>query len=168
VKAILRVIDSISEYCGRATSWCCLVLVLVLFYEVVARYVFSRPTIWASETSTMLGATIAALGWAYTHRHRGHVGVDVFSSHLSPKAKAISDVILTLLFFFPLIIIFAYIAGGRMYSSWALDEKLIETYWYPPAGPIRAVVFLGFCLFALQGFAQFIRDLQFLMGKGNV
>jgi len=165
MKAILRVIDSISDYTGRATSWCCLVLVSVLVYEVTARYAFSRPTVWAYETSTMLGATIAALGWAYTHRHQGHVRVDVFYSRLSPKAKAISDVILALLFFFPLMAILTYIAWSRMSLSWAVGETLIETFWYPPAGPIRTIVFLGFFLFGFQGIAQFIRDLQLLRGK---
>jgi TRAP-type mannitol/chloroaromatic compound transport system permease small subunit len=37
------------------------------------------------------------------------------------------------------------------------------TGWYPPAGPLRTIVLLGLALFALQGFAQFIRDLYLLI-----
>lgn len=165
MRTVIRVIDSISEYTGKVICWACLVLVMVLVYEVTARYIFNAPTIWAHETSSMLGATIAALGWAYIHQHHGHVRVDVFYAHLSPRGKAIADVVCALLFLFPLVIILAYVAADRMWFSWSMGETLIATYWYPPAGPIRLVVLLGLSLFALQGIAQFIRDI-YLMIRG--
>jgi TRAP-type mannitol/chloroaromatic compound transport system permease small subunit len=159
MRTIVRVIDSISEYTGMIIRWACLVLVLVLCYEVTARYVFDAPTMWASDTSSMLGGTIAAMGWAYTHRHGGHVRVDVFYNHLSSRGQAILDITLSLLFFFPLLFSLAYIAWDRMWFSWAMGEVLARSNWYPITGPIRTVVVLGLCLFALQGMAQFIRDL---------
>jgi len=110
----------------------------------------------------MLGGTIVALGWSYTHRHHGHVRVDVFYARLSPKGKAITDIICALLLFFPLLVILAYTAASWMWDSWSMNEVLIESYWYPPAGPIRTIMFLGLSLFALQGVAQFIRDLYLL------
>ncbi len=50
-----------------------------------------------------------------------------------------------------------------MFVSWATDERMPITGWYPPAGPLRTVVFYGLALFALQGIAQFIRDLHLLI-----
>jgi len=159
MRTIVRVIDAISEYTGKIVRWACLALVLVLCYEVTARYVFNAPTSWASETSSMMGGTIAVLGWSYTHRHGGHVRVDVFYSHLPPRGQAILDIALSLLFFFPLLFFLAYIAWDRMWFSWSMGEVMARGNWYPPVGPIRTVVVLGLCLFALQGVAQFIRDL---------
>ncbi|MGB2878004.1 MAG: hypothetical protein WBB97_08255 [Dehalococcoidales bacterium] len=40
---------------------------------------------------------------------------------------------------------------------------MARSNWYPITGPIRTVVVLGLCLFALQGVAQFIRDLYRLI-----
>ena len=163
MRTIVRVIDSISEYTGMVVRWACLALVLVLCYEVTARYFFDAPTAWASDTSSMMGGAIAALGWAYTHRHGGHVRVDVFYSHLSPRGQAILDVTLSLLFFFPLLIALAYVSWDKMWFSWEMGEVLNRSNWYPITGPIRTAVVLGLSLFALQGVAQFIRDLYRLI-----
>jgi len=163
MKKIVRVIDSVSEWTGKTVRWACVALVLVLCYEVTARYVFTAPTIWAHETSCMLGGTIVALGWAYTHRHHGHVRVDVFYARMSPKGKAITDVLCAFFLLFPLLAILIYTAADFMWIAWLKSEVLIESYWYPPAGPIRTGMFLGLCLFALQGIAQFIRDLYLLI-----
>jgi len=111
----------------------------------------------------MLGGTIVALGWAYTHRHHGHVRVDVFYMHLSPRGKALTDVLCAFFLLFPLLLILIWTAADFMWVAWARSEVLIESYWYPPSGPIRTGMFLGLCLFALQGMAQFIRDLYLLL-----
>lgn len=165
MRSIIRVIDSTSEATGKIVQWACVALILVLCYEVTARYAFNAPTIWAQETSCMLGCTIIALGWAYTHRHHGHVRVDVFYAHLPPRGKVLVDVLCALLFLFPYLAILTYAAAGFMWVAWLENEVLIKTYWYPPAGPIRTVVFLGLCLLALQGVAQFIRDSYLLIRK---
>jgi len=163
MRTIVRVIDSISEYTGMVVRWACLALVLVLCFEVTARYVFDAPTMWSFETSSMLGGTIAVLGWSYTHKHGGHVRVDVFYSHLPPRGQAILDIALTLLFFFPLLFSFTYVAWNRMWFSWEMGEVMARSNWYPIIGPIRTVVVLGLFLFALQGVSQFIRDLYRLI-----
>lgn len=163
MRIILRLIDSISEYTGKIGSKVCVVLVIVLCYEVTARYVFNAPTLWAHEVSCMLGLTIVALGLAYTHLHHGHVRVDVLYIRFSPRGRAIIDVACTLLLFFPLIILLVYIAADRVWFSFSMDERLMESFWYPPAAPIRIVLFLGLSLFVLQGIAQFTRDLYFLI-----
>jgi TRAP-type mannitol/chloroaromatic compound transport system permease small subunit len=163
MRSIIRIIDSISEYTGKLVCWACVALVGALTYEVAMRYVFTAPTIWAHEISYMLGGTIVILGAAYTLRHHGHVRIDVFYTRLSPKWKAIIDIVCGLLFFFPLIIILTYTAASEMWFSWSTGEVLIETIWYPPAGPIRTVMFLGLLLLALQGIAQLIRDSYLLI-----
>jgi len=142
--------------------WFCLALVLLLTFEVFMRYVLSRPTIYSYEVSTMIGVTIAAGGLAFTHKYHGHVIVVVFWRLLSYKGKAIADVIGALIFFFPLVIVLVYISTWWTYSSISIGEIMIKTYLYPPAWPVRAVMALGFFLFAAQGVAKLVRDLCFI------
>jgi len=168
MRSLLRVIELISEWSGKVISWACVVLVIVLCYEVTARYVFDAPTIWAHATGCMLGLTIAAMGLAYTHKHRAHVRVDFFYNRLSPRGRVIVDVICTLLFLVPLLGILVYASAVRMGTSWAIHETITISYWYPPAGPVRTVFFLGFCLFFLQGIAQLIRNLHLLIKNERV
>jgi len=163
MRGIIRVIDSISEQAGKTARWCCLILVAVVVYEVTARFVFNAPTIWAFETICMLLATISALGWAYTHRHHGHVRVDVFYGLLPLRGRAIIDVSCYLLIFFPFLIMLIYASASGAWFSWSFAERSIEGYWYPPRWPIRTVMFLGVSLFFLQGVAHFTRNLYLLI-----
>lgn len=163
MKTFVRVIESISEGTGKAVRWACVALVLVLVYEVTARYAFNAPTIWAHQTSCMLGSTFAALGWAYVHRHHGHVRIDIFYARQSPRGKAIIDVLCAFFLLFPLLLVLIYTATDFMWIAWLKGEVLIESYWYPPSGPIRTITVLALCLFLLQGVAQFIRDLSLVI-----
>jgi len=163
MRKVLRVIDSISEWTGRTARWLWVLLVLVMTYEVTMRYVFDAPSMWAFETSAFMGTCAYTLAWAYVHKHRAHVRVDVFYTRLSPRGKAIIDVVGTLLLFLPLLILFIGVSVDWAWRAWVVNEKSVETYWYPPIAPVRTVVAIGFCLFAFQAVAQFIRDLYILV-----
>ena len=162
-----RVIEAISEWSGKITSWACVALILAICYGVTVRYVFNSPADWAVELPRMLGFTIAVMGWAYTHRYHGHVRVDVIYTHLSPRKKAIIDVLFFLLFFVPLTAALVYFGAVRMMSSWELHEVFSDTVWKPPTGPVRTIFLLGVSLFVLQGLVQFSRDFRTLVRRNK-
>lgn len=163
MRTVVKFIDTISEYTGRTALWLAVVLVLVPAYETVARFVFDSPTVWAYETTWMLGASLAVLGWSYTHRHQGHIRVDVLYTRLSPRGKAMVDVVCSLIFFFPLLAILLYSSTSFTLFAWKMKEKLVESSWMPLSGPIKSVIVLGLALFTLQALAQFIRDLYLMI-----
>jgi len=164
MRKALRVIDSISDWTGKLARWFCAGLVLVLTYEVMMRYAFNAPNVWAYETSVMIAGSMYVLFWSYDHRHHAHVRIDVFYTRLSPRGKAVIDVVGTLLFFFPLIILFSYTSATFTWRAWSIGERLNLTHcWFPPVAPLRTAVAIGILLFLLQGVAQFIRDLYLLI-----
>ena len=166
MKAILKVIDTISEYTGQTIHWLCVALVLVLAFETTARYVFDSPTQWTYETSWMIGASLSVLGWAYTHRHHGHIRVDVLYTRLSARGKALVDVICSFIFLFPLLGVLMYSSTTFMMFAWKMKEKLVESSWMPPSGPIKTVMVIGITLFTLQCLAEFTRNVyQLIRGK---
>lgn len=163
MRTIIRVIDSVSEWAGKTVRWLGVVLVVQVTYEVVMRYVFIRPSLWSYEVSIMLGASLYVIAFAYTHRHRAHIRVDVIYTHLSPRSRAIIDVLGDLLVFFPLIILLAIKSWDWAWYAWSTGERMPITGWYPPAGPLRTIVMLGFVLLALQGVAEFVRNLHLMI-----
>ncbi len=165
MRNVIRIIDSISEWMGGVTSWFIIAVILMTVGQVLMRYGFGRPLMWAYELSIMVAAAMFALGWAYVHRHGGHIRVDVFYSLLSLRGKAILDIVCALLFFFPLLGAMVYVSGRWVWYAWEIGERSTLTFWYPPIAPLRTAVFLGICLFTLQGISQFIRDLYLLMSK---
>jgi len=165
MRAILKVIDSISQQVGSSARWLCPALVVVGAYDTIMRYAFNAPTVWGYETMIMLGGATYALGWAYDQLHKSHIRVDVFYSRLSARRRAIMDVVCAAIFFFPLMGILLKTSIFWAVRAWARSEVMIESYWYPPAAPFRTAIAVGICLFALQGLAQFIRDLYFVIRR---
>jgi TRAP-type C4-dicarboxylate transport system permease small subunit len=59
---------------------------MVLFaYEVVARYLFGKPTGFANQAGAYMTAFIMALGAGFTLLKGGHVAVDVITSRLNRR-----------------------------------------------------------------------------------
>jgi len=166
MKRILKVIDNISENVGSFGRWFVVALILVGVFEVTMRYVFTRPTVWAYETSSMLGGTVYAFGWAYALLHESHIRVDVLFNRLSMRSRAIVDAIVSLAFFFPLIGMLAYRAIFWAERAWSRKLVMMESYWYAPQWPFRCVLAFGICLLLLQGIAKFVRDVHFAV-KGS-
>ena len=162
MRAILGGIDSISEWAGKTVRWFCAVIVLIITYEVIGRYIFNATQVWAYETSMMLGITVYAWAWAYVQKNNAHIRVDVIYARLSPRGKAAIDAV-SILLFFPLIIQLIDSSISWAWRAWLINEKMIEGIWFPPAAPVRTVVALGFCTFALQVGARFLRDLYMLI-----
>lgn len=163
MRKVLGAIDSLSGYTGGMLKWFCYALVLVVVYDVTMRYVFNAPTMWAFETAYMIGGSIYVLGFTYTHLYRRHVRVDIFYSYLSPRGRAIIDVVGTLFLFFPLLALLIHASFSEMWRAWSIGEVSSVTTLYPPIAPFKTVVLLGFCLFTFQAIAQFIRDSYLLI-----
>ena len=90
-------IDRFTTAVGRAVAWLALVIVLLQFALVVARYVFGFGSIWLTETVIYANAALFLLASAWTLRVGGHVRVDVFYAHVSTRAKGVIDLIGALL-----------------------------------------------------------------------
>ena len=166
MRRILKTVDTISEKAGSWGRWFCLALILVGVFEVTMRYVFNAPTVWAYETSSMLGGAIYAFGWAFALLHKSHIRVDVFFSRLSLRGQAIADSILALILFFPLMGLMAERSVFWAWRAWSRGLVMMESYWYAPQWPFRTILAIGICLLLLQGIAKFVRDAYFAV-KGT-
>jgi len=168
MRKILRVIDYVNERVGSISSWLILILIAVILYEVIARYVFNRPTTWSFNTFCMISGALIVLGWAYVQRHDSHIRVDVIYLHLSLRKKAFIDVIGTGLFFFPLFGALTVIAGSVMWQTWLRFAPSISSHLSLPPTKLlyQITVVIGLCLFFLQFTARFIRDVYILI-KGR-
>lgn len=164
MRKTIYALESISQWSGIIFSAICLALVLILTFEVFMRYVLSAPTRFSYEIASSMGVAIGAGGLAYTHLHGGHVRVDVLWKNLSPRGKAVADIISSLIFFFPLFILLTWISAGWAVQSFIEKEVMTTTFWYPIAWPVRTVITLGFLLFLPQGVAEFLRNICTLRG----
>jgi TRAP-type mannitol/chloroaromatic compound transport system permease small subunit len=163
LKNLLKTIDTASAYAGSIAKWCAWILVLAGAYDTIARHFFNAPTVWAYDVLCMAGGVLYALGWSYDHLHDSHIRVDLIYRKLSPRNKALMDVISAAFLFFPLMVVFLISSVSWAIRAWRINETMTSTFWYPPAAPYRTVFAVGIILLMLQGIAKFIRDFYFLI-----
>jgi TRAP-type mannitol/chloroaromatic compound transport system permease small subunit len=160
--ALADCIDRLTTGIGRAVAWLALAVVLLQFALVVARYLFGLGSIWATETVIYAHATLFMLAAAWTLRAGGHVRVDVFYAEASPRAKAIIDLVGSLLLLLPFAAVLVWLSVPYAVRSWAILERSQETSGLPLVYLLKTLIPLFALLMALQGIAQAIRAIQAL------
>lgn len=157
IKFALRTVDRLSEGIGLLVSVLMPAMVVVLAIEVVARYVFNSPTIWAYDTAIFMFGYTGLLGGAYALKRKEHINVDLFYARLSPRGKAVLDVITGLLFFFFMALVVVY--GWTSAIEAIKGGEATATLWGPPIGHFKLMIPIGAALLILQGLANWIRSL---------
>ena len=103
---LLNPIDRLSKTVGEAVSYVFLASVVIISYEVVARYFFNAPTIWAHESTIALTAIGFVFGGAYTMQRRGHIAITIVYSLFPPRFRKVLDVFNVLVELFYLSLLF--------------------------------------------------------------
>ena len=157
MERFLRVIDRVSEITGRMASILVIILTIAICYDIFMRYVFAKPSFWAYDMTIMLYGSFAILGAAYCHYLKGHVRMDLIYGKLSPRGKAIADIVGYLLLFFPLMSVLVYKCGEHAIWSMSFGERSSASAWRPYLGPFKLIIAYGLALFLVQGIADFLR-----------
>src|SRR6267378_3357575 len=125
----VRAIDKFTDTTGTWLAWLNLPLVMVVSYEVIARYAFNAPTLWSFDVK-------------WTATTRGMV-----------------DSISYVLFFFPSLIMLFAASGGEALYAFSIHEVSEQTPWRPIRWPYKTVVPLTCVLLMVQGVSETIKSL---------
>ena len=96
---IVSSIQQLNEWAGKGISWLTTLLVLLVCFDVVTRYLFSDTQAWIMELEWHLFALIFIIGAGYAFKHDRHVRVDLFYANFSERDKAWVNLIGAILFF---------------------------------------------------------------------
>ncbi len=162
VASFVKLIDNLSAWTGKWIAWVIIPNVLALVYEVIARYLLNSPTIWSYEVTYFLYGSHFLLGAAYALSVDAHIRIDIFTSHLSLKTRAVIDTVGYLLLFFPVIIALVYAGGQYALQSFEMGERSGLSPWKPYLCPYKALITISFILLFLQGISCFVRNIIFL------
>ena len=150
-------IDRLTTAIGRAAAWLALVVVLLQFALVVARYLFGLGSIWLTEAVIYGHATLLMLAAAWTLKAGGHVRVDVFYAKANPRTRAKIDLIGAVLLLLPFALVLIWLSVPYAARSWAILERSQESSGLPLVFVLKTLIPLFAALMALQGVAQAIR-----------
>jgi TRAP-type mannitol/chloroaromatic compound transport system permease small subunit len=158
MKAVL-IIDTVSIWSGKAVAWLIFPMTLSLVWEVVARYFFNAPTVWANDIATMLYGAFFMLGSAYALQRQQHIRTDFLYEKWSPRTKGIVDSILYIFLYFPGLGIFLWIGWQYAFKSVRLQECIITSPWMPFIWPLKLCIPVATFLLLLQGVSELVKSL---------
>jgi TRAP-type mannitol/chloroaromatic compound transport system permease small subunit len=149
-------IDRLNTAIGHAVAWLVIVVVVLQFVLVVARYLFGLGSVWLSETVIYAHATLFMLAAAWTLHTGGHVRVDIFYADASARTKALIDLVGALLLLLPFMLVLIWLSVPYAARSWAILEHSQEASGLPIVFALKTLIPLFAVLMALQGVAQAI------------
>ncbi len=155
---IVRAIDRFTDFTGTLVAWLNVLLVLVVGYEVIARYAFGAPTVWSFDLTYMLYSTIFMLGSAYALHKGAHVRTDFFFEKWSIRTRNMIDSVAYIVLFFPALFVFLIVSGHEAWTAFDIGETSEQTPWRPILWPFKAVVPLTCLLLLIQGLSETIKS----------
>ena len=115
-------IDKIIKYLGYFTALTLVILILLVVYDAMARYLFSTGSIALQELEWHLFDIIILFGISYTLKENAHVRVDIFYASFSKKSKALINIISSVLFILPFSFLIIYIGLDFVSLSFTQNE----------------------------------------------
>ena len=164
LSAISRAIDTMNEWIGRGVSWVTLGLVLVVFVDVVMRYLFNPSIVFTQELEWHLFAFIFLIGAGYTLLHDGHVRVDIIYQRLGFKGMAWVNLIGVIIFLIPGCLMIITTSFKFAYTSFAMLEGSPDPGGIPFRFILKGCITVGFILLLLQGISLGIHSLLQILG----
>lgn len=161
---MVRIIERISNATGVIAGWLIAPLVFAAVYEVIARYVFNAPTIWAYEIGYLMTGSSFLLGMAYALSRDAHIRIDVLSAMLSQRTKAVIDLVCYVGLLIPFLAWLTHLLWTRALGAMISGEKSGQSAWNPPLWPFRTVFFVAFALLLLQVVAEVIKCVRRMRG----
>jgi TRAP-type C4-dicarboxylate transport system permease small subunit len=162
----MNILETLSRFCKRAAdvlyvlaAWLFMVVVIATAYEVVARYFFARPTIWANELTVLTCAAAFMIAGPYVMRTDEHLSITLLYDFSPPWLKRVLATIkyLVILWMCIALAVFCFESGWEPLVKW----ELAGTQWNPPLPAIiKPLIVLVAAVMALQATVNYVRQLR--------
>ena len=128
-----------------------------MLYEVVSRYVFNAPTLWANEMSLWIASILFLLAGVYAMQQRSHIRIYVIYDMFPRWAKKAADTVTV-----ALITLFSFCLVWGGYNEALLKFTRMEKYgtaWNPPIpATVKPLILILIVLVTLQAISNLIAD----------
>jgi TRAP-type mannitol/chloroaromatic compound transport system permease small subunit len=119
---ISRVLDRIVAFIGESSSWIWTVLMLLIIYQVVQRYVFGLGSIKMEEMQWHLYAAGFMLAIPLAELRQRHIRIDVVAEHWPLRRRLWVELIGLLVFLLPFAFFAFWWSAPYAIQSWLIHE----------------------------------------------
>lgn len=168
LRAYIRLANRLMEWTGNLASWLTVLLVLIICYDVVMRYLFNSSSVAIYELEWHVFAMIFLLGAGFALKHDKHVRVDVFYSKFPETAKAWVNLTGTILLLFPFCLILITEGSDFVSNSFKLSESSPDPGGLPARYLIKAAIPIGVGLLFIQAISLACKSLLVLLRTDQI
>ncbi len=155
IRSYVRFADWLSTLVGRLALYIVFLMMGILLYSTVSRYVFDSPVIWGVEMSQFCMVAYYILGGGFALLLNSHVRLDVFYARWSPRGQARCDVYTSLFLLLYLGFLLYGCISSTMYSIQFNQHN--NTAWAPAVWPIKVIMGIGILVTLLQAVSEFFK-----------
>ena len=159
-----QLIDWLNERVGKGAFWLVLIMTIISAGNASYRFVFNDSSNGLLEIQWYLFAAVFLLCSPYTLQKNEHVRIDVLSGKLSPRGLAVIDIIGTLFFLLPMVVVVLWLSLPLVAESYRINEYSANAggllRW-----PVKILLPIGFALLALQSLSELVKRIAFLQGR---
>lgn len=162
----VRWTDRLNAWIGGIVVTVALFLfILVIFSNVVLRYVFNTSFVPLAELEWHLFAFVFLAGAGFTLLHDRHVRVDIFYSQMRRRRRALINLLGVIFLLLPCCYLVLSTAIPWVVDAYRVGETSLDPGGIPARFLIKAALPLGYFLMLLQGISLGIKSAFVLMGN---
>jgi TRAP-type mannitol/chloroaromatic compound transport system permease small subunit len=155
----IKIVDGINEVIGKGASWLTLILVLIVCFDVFARYLLGQSSVGVQELEWHIFAVIFLAAAAFTLKYDEHVRVDVIYTRFGERTKAWVNLIGTILFLIPLCLVVIWSSHNFIINSFLMNETSPDAGGLPARYLLKALIPVSFFLLLLEGFSLMFKSI---------
>ena len=134
---------------------CMALMVLVVTWQVVSRYVLGDPSAWTEEVARMLLIWVGLLGSVYVYRENAHLGLDLLHQKLGLKGRRRLDMISAMCCGAFALAVLVVGGGSLVQLTWELGQTTaalgIPMAWVYTVIPISGALIVYYSILMLVG-----------------
>jgi len=159
-----RGFDKFANFIGTITAIAMVLMILNVFYDVIMRYFFKSGSIAMQEMEWHLFSVIILIGIAYTLKEDGHVRVDLVYDKLTPRKKAMINMIGSIVFILPIAILVGLSSIDNAVEAFHSMEQSGDPGGLPYRWIVKSLIPLSFFLLIITTIGFFIKNLNVYKG----
>ncbi len=150
-------LDLLTWSFSRIAMWAPAAIVVIIFYEVVLRYLFAAPTLWVNEMSLWIAGGIYLSAGLYSMQQRSHIRIFIIYDIAPLWLRRIFD---SLSVFCVCVFAFAVVWGGfgEAKAKFLRFETFGTAFDPPIPATIKPLVLVVLFFLALQAISNLVRD----------
>ncbi|MFK7901485.1 MAG: TRAP transporter small permease subunit [Nitratireductor sp.] len=151
-------LDTFAMFIGRITMILIISMTMVMLYEVLLRYLFQNPTLWANELTLWIAGFVFMLSGLYAMQQRSHIRIFILYDVMPRWAQHICDTLwVTLLCTFAFFMVFG--SYKQVFIVKFYRWETFGTAFDPPLpATIQPMILIIICMISLQAIANLIAD----------